>query len=73
MSRVMAHAGGHVTALLGEEVQDYDQAMRDTQSMTGIKARNIALATICRVFNALPDAYKKQIAVEVAATARRKS
>lgn len=72
MSRVMALAGGHVTALLGEEVTDYDKAMRDTQSMCGIKARNIALATICRVFNALPDSYKKQISVEVAAAAKKK-
>lgn len=73
MSRVMAHAGGHVTALLGAEVQDYDQAMRDTQSMTGIKARNLALATICRVFNALPEGYKKQISAEVVAATKRKT
>lgn len=60
MSKAMAYSGPHVTPLVAEEVADYDKAMREAMDLTGMKLRNVALASICHVFNKMPREYKEE-------------
>ena len=54
IKKAMKLAGDDVTALIGHEVADYDQAMKAAMGIAGAKLRNVALAVICESFNTMP-------------------
>jgi ParB/RepB/Spo0J family partition protein len=62
MKKAMKYAGEDVTALIGHEVADYDQAMKAAMGIAGAKLRNVALAVICQTFNSLPKDQQMSIA-----------
>ena len=62
MKKAMKYAGDDVTALIGHEVADYDQAMKAAMGIAGAKLRNVALAVICQTFNSLPKDQQMSIA-----------
>ena len=68
MKKAMKYAGEDVTALIGHEVADYDQAMKAAMGIAGAKLRNVALAVICQTFNSLPK--DQQLTIAKAAHAK---
>jgi ParB/RepB/Spo0J family partition protein len=62
VKKAMKLMGDDVTALIGHEVADYDQAMKAAMGIAGAKLRNVALAVICETFNKLPKDMQTQIA-----------
>jgi len=62
MKKAMKFMGDDVTALIGHEVADYDQAMKAAMGIAGAKLRNVALAIICETFNKLPKDQQMEIA-----------
>ena len=62
MKKAMKYAGDDVTALIGHEVAEYDQAMKAAMGIAGAKLRNVALSVICATFNALPKEMQAEIA-----------
>jgi ParB/RepB/Spo0J family partition protein len=62
MKKAMKYAGDDVTALIGHEVAEYDQAMKAAMGIAGAKLRNVALAVICQTFNSLPKDQQLTIA-----------
>lgn len=65
MKKAMKLAGEDVTALIGNEVADYDKAMKASMGIAGAKLRNVALAVICEVFNSLPKDQQEAIGKKV--------
>ena len=61
MIKAMGYAGNKVVPLIDGEVPQYDKAMTAAFGVSGTKLRNVGLATICRIFNALPESQKKSI------------
>jgi hypothetical protein len=61
MKKAMKLMGDDVTALIGNEVAHYDQAMKASMGIAGAKLRNVALALICETFNSLPKEMQEQI------------
>ena len=61
MELAIAMSGDAVVPLVGDQVGAYDNAMRTTFGVTGAKLRNLGLAVICEVFNALPAEQKKEL------------
>ena len=68
IKKAMKLAGDDVTALIGHEVADYDQAMKAAMGIAGAKLRNVALAVICESFNQMPK--EMQLTVAKAAHAK---
>jgi len=66
MVKAMELSVGVVTPLVAEEVGQYDNAMTTAMGLTGVKMRNVGLATICRVFNALDKDTKEALVAQVA-------
>ena len=62
IKKAMKLAGDDVTALIGHEVADYDQAMKAAMGIAGAKLRNVALAVICETFNQMPKEMQLQVA-----------
>ena len=54
MRKAMKLVGDDVVVLIGNEVADYDKAMKATMGISGVKMRNLALAMICRAFVSMP-------------------
>jgi ParB/RepB/Spo0J family partition protein len=61
MKKAMKLMGDDVTALIGNEVAHYDQAMKASMGIAGAKLRAVALALICETFNSLPKEMQEQI------------
>jgi len=61
MIKAMTLGGPLVTPLLADEVGKYDHAMTTSFGLTGTKLRNVGLATICKVFNALPASQREDL------------
>lgn len=61
MKKAMKLAGDDVVALVGNEVADYDKAMKAAMGIAGVKLRNVALALICATFNELSKEQQKEI------------
>lgn len=61
MKKAIKLAGPEVVNLIGNEVADYDAAMKKAMGLSGAKLRNLALATICAVFNEIADEKKAEI------------
>lgn len=61
MELAIAMSGDAVVPLVGDQVGAYDNAMRTSFGVTGAKLRNLGLAVICEVFNALPAEQKKEL------------
>lgn len=61
MQLAMTMAGDLVVPLVGDQVGAYDQAMRLAFGLTGVKLRNLGLAIVCEVFNAIPMELKKEL------------
>lgn len=57
--------GGMVTPLVGEQVIEYDKAMKSAFNMAGVQLRNKGLATVCAVFNAIPKEDKEALLAAV--------
>ena len=53
MKKAMEMVGPDVTPLVGVQVHSYDEAMRTSMKLAGVKLRNVALALICRAFTKL--------------------
>ena len=68
IKKAMKYMGEDVTALIGHEVADYDQAMKAAMGIAGAKLRNVALAVICEVFNKMP----KEMQIEIGKAAHAK-
>lgn len=62
MKKAMKLMGDDVTALIGHEVESYDNAMKAAMGIAGAKLRNVALALICETFNSLAKDQKEAIA-----------
>lgn len=65
MVKAMRLGGSDVTALIGDEVGDYNKALTDAMGMAGVKLRNVALAAICKAFNKLPDDLRESVCKEM--------
>jgi len=63
IKKAMKLVGEDVTALIGHEVADYDQAMKAAMGVAGAKLRNVAMAVICETFNSLPKEMQTQLAL----------
>lgn len=61
IKKAMKLMGDDVTALIGHEVADYDQAMKAAMGIAGAKLRNVALAIICETFNKMPKDMQLEI------------
>lgn len=61
MELAISMSGDAVVPLVGDQVGAYDNAMRTSFGVTGAKLRNLGLAVICEVFNALPAEQKKEL------------
>lgn len=61
MKRAMKIAGDDVVALVGNEVTHYDQAMKATMGIAGVKLRNVAMALICQTFNSLSKEKQEEL------------
>lgn len=61
MNLAIAMAGDAVIPMVGEQVGAYDNAMRTSFGITGAKLRNLGLAVVCEVFNAMPADQKKEL------------
>ncbi len=61
MIKAMELAGPKVIPLVAEEVMEYDKAMKGAFGLAGTKLRNVGMATICAVFNAMPQEQKEEI------------
>lgn len=61
MNLAIAMSGDSVVPLVGDQVGAYDNAMRTAFGITGAKLRNLGLAVVCEVFNALPAEQKKEL------------
>lgn len=65
MIKAMELSGPLVIPLIAEQVAQYDKAMTTVFNLEGIKLRNVGLATLCRVFNALPIEDKEKMVKDV--------
>ncbi len=61
MKKAMKLMGPDVVALVGNEVKEYDQAMKAAMGIAGVKLRNVALSLICETFNRLPKDQQEEI------------
>ena len=61
MKKAMKLAGDDVVALIGNEVAEYDKAMKGAMGIAGVKLRNVALALICETFNQLSKEQQEEI------------
>lgn len=61
MNLAITMGGDAVVPVVGEQVGAYDNAMRQAFGITGAKLRNLGLAVICEVFNALPKEQKEEL------------
>lgn len=61
MNLAIIMGGDAVVPVVGEQVGAYDNAMRQAFGITGAKLRNLGLAVICEVFNALPKEQKEEL------------
>lgn len=61
MNLAISMGGDSVIPMVGEQVGAYDNAMRTAFGITGAKLRNLGLAVVCEVFNALPADQKKEL------------
>lgn len=61
MNLAIAMSGDSVIPMVGEQVGAYDNAMRTAFGITGAKLRNLGLAVVCEVFNAMPADQKKEL------------
>lgn len=74
MQLAMAMAGDEAVALVGEEVKDYEKAIRGAMGLAGVKLRNVGMVALCRAFNeVLTDEQRAQICQEVGQEAVRKN
>lgn len=73
MTKAMGLQGAGITALLGEEVEDFHEAMGAASGLVGIKARNVALSFIVAAFNTIDESDLAELASDFAERTGEKS
>lgn len=66
MHKAMSLVGPDVMALIGVDVGDYKMAMGQAMGVSGVKLRNVALATICEAFLGMTEEQKSAAAERIA-------
>lgn len=64
MVKAMELGKPSVIPLIGDQVGQYDKAMKAAFDLASTKLRNVGLATVCRIFNALSEEEKEALALK---------